>query len=110
MNAIYYYGYFPLVWYMTVLFAFVCVYGFIFLKSSFRKLASLTLLLSSALPALLVCGKLTEDLKTTQAMAIALIIIQTAVVAIGLAVVRETIPLKLFKNIQQKGINKEKSL
>ena len=96
------YGHFSLIWYFCLLLAFIGLYGFLTLNSSFRKLASLMLLLSASLPALAISGRCTEDLKTTQAMALAVMAMQAAIAAIGLAVIKRTIPLKLFRIAEAK--------
>ena len=51
---------------------------------------------------------MTEDLKTAQTMALALMAMQAAVAAIGLAAVKVTIPLKLFRNMPQNVIQNNK--
>jgi len=102
IKALAYYGAFAIEWYFCALLAFLGIYGIIALKSSFRKLASLMLLFNSALPALLICGMLTEDLKTIQAMAITLMLIQTAIAITGLTVIKKTIPMKLYRNADKK--------
>ena len=97
IKAIYYYGQFAIIWYFCILLAFIGLYGFVALKSSFRKLASLMLLLSAGLPAMMLSGRFTEDMNTAQAMVFALLVMQTAIAAIGLSVIKRTIPLKLMR-------------
>jgi NADH:ubiquinone oxidoreductase subunit K len=107
IKALSYYGPFAMEWYFCVLFCFLGLYGVLMMKSSFRRLASLVLMFSSMLPALIICGKFTEDMHTTQAMAVSLIFLQVLITTTGLAVIRKTIPLKLFRNIKQKENEKE---
>lgn len=104
-----YYGPFAIEWYLCILLCFLGLYGVLMMKSSFRRLASLVLLFSSMLPALIICGKFTEDMNTTQAMAVALIFLQVLITATGLSVIRKTIPLKLFRNIRQKEKENDKT-
>lgn len=96
------YGHFSLIWYFCVLLAFIGFYGFLTLNSSFRKLASLMLLLSASLPAIIISGRLTEDMKTAQAMALSIMAMQVFITVIGLAVIKRTIPLKLFRIAEAK--------
>lgn len=97
IKAIFYYGQFAIIWYFCILLAFIGLYGFVTLKSSFRKLASLMLLLSAALPTMILSGRFTEDMNTAQAMVFALLVLQTAIAAIGLSVIKRTIPLKIMR-------------
>lgn len=82
------YDYFSAEWYITILFLFVCLYGLMVFRNNFRRLAAIILLFSASLPVLLIAGKITEDISTTQAMASAIIITQTCIAFIGLNIIK----------------------